>query len=501
MRNSTLATFAVAAILGYPTPAAADPKPDVTWVPANSSYYGSRGGGTIQKIVIHTIEGSAQSGINTFRSGRRRVRAHYIVDYDGSITQMVRDRDNAWHAGRVNRQSIGIEHAGFAGRNNWTDAQYRASARLSRWLCDTYAIPKDRQHIIAHSEAPGATHGDPGRYFDWDYYIRLIRGEDLTVQPIGPAPNQKVGAWQFRRETGTPETGYSGLRIEWALPESATQTHAEVQLREVGGPFRYASGRLTGSSTTHLLRDRLQHGRGYEWRVRIGDGSASAETPWVRFGTDFTPPRVTATAPVEGATVYVTPVMRWRYEDADGPQVSYRIYLDDDEDHTRIIGDTKERNGATAHYFLRSTLQPGKTYYWRVMGYDGHGNVAFSDWMRFTTSRQFQSTPGEGITVTPLSPGSTVLLGTRPLFYWAFHNGKQRDQSGFRIQIEDASTGRRLVDDSYDSSSRAYRGLALPLGSYRWRVGASDGQESGWTTWRPFQVTPAAARGLIEGIR
>ena len=43
------------------------------------------------------------------------------------------------------RTSIGIEHEGFVDNPAWfTDAMYRSSAALTRYLCDKYGIPKDR---------------------------------------------------------------------------------------------------------------------------------------------------------------------------------------------------------------------------------------------------------------------------------------------------------------------------------------------------------------------
>jgi N-acetyl-anhydromuramyl-L-alanine amidase AmpD len=161
-------------------------KPPVSWQPAGSGRYRSGRSQRITTVVIHTIEGSLQSGINTFRSGDRKVSAHYIVGRSGTIVQCVKDSDTAWHAGQANGYSVGIEHEGFSNRRDtWTNENMRASARLTRWLCDTYNIPIDRQHIIGHSEAPGATHGDPGRYFDWALYMKLVRGEGGSLADAG----------------------------------------------------------------------------------------------------------------------------------------------------------------------------------------------------------------------------------------------------------------------------------------------------------------------------
>jgi hypothetical protein len=90
---------------------------------------------------------------------------------------MVREKDIAWHAGNwtYNTQSIGIEHEGWVSDASWyTDAMYRASAALTRNVCLKYGIPMDRSHIIGHSEVPGATHTDPGQYWNWTYYMQLV---------------------------------------------------------------------------------------------------------------------------------------------------------------------------------------------------------------------------------------------------------------------------------------------------------------------------------------
>jgi N-acetylmuramoyl-L-alanine amidase len=69
-------------------------------------------------IIMHyTASYEAGSAINTFLNPTAQASAHFVVDVDGSITQMVSIRDDAWHAGfaeykgrtEVNRFSVGIE--------------------------------------------------------------------------------------------------------------------------------------------------------------------------------------------------------------------------------------------------------------------------------------------------------------------------------------------------------------------------------------------------------
>ena len=111
-------------------------------------------------------QGSYAGAISWFQNPSSNVSAHYVIrSSDGAITQMVREKDIAWHAGNwtYNTQSIGIEHEGWVSSCTWfTDAMYRASAALARNIALKYGIPMNRNHIIGHNEVPGATHTDPG---------------------------------------------------------------------------------------------------------------------------------------------------------------------------------------------------------------------------------------------------------------------------------------------------------------------------------------------------
>jgi hypothetical protein len=161
-------------------PAAMDYGPGA-WVPASSSNYtvSSRESSyQINYVVIHTTQGSYSGTINWFQNPSASVSAHYVLrSSDGAITQMVREKDIAWHAGNwtYNTQSIGIEHEGFVDNPSWyTDAMYKASAALTRNICQKYGIPMTRSRIIGHSEVPSATHTDPGPNWNWTYYMQLV---------------------------------------------------------------------------------------------------------------------------------------------------------------------------------------------------------------------------------------------------------------------------------------------------------------------------------------
>ncbi|MCX4917200.1 N-acetylmuramoyl-L-alanine amidase [Streptomyces sp. NBC_01281] len=133
---------------------------------------------SIDRVVIHVTQGSFASAVRVFQDPGHGAAAHYIVRKDGHVTQMIRELDVAFHAGNraYNERSVGIEHEGFVDRaSSFTDAMYEASARLTAGICGRYDIPVDREHIIGHVEVPGTDHTDPGRYWDWDRYLRLVR--------------------------------------------------------------------------------------------------------------------------------------------------------------------------------------------------------------------------------------------------------------------------------------------------------------------------------------
>ncbi|MFC9242630.1 peptidoglycan-binding protein [Streptomyces sp. NPDC057136] len=153
--------------------------PPALWVPANSANYTKGRSATVDKVVVHVTQGSYAGTISWFQNPASEVSAHYVVrSSDGQTTQMVRDSDTAWHARSANASSLGIEHEGWVDNPSWfTDPMYRSSAALTKHLCDRYGIPKDRAHIIGHSEAPGNDHTDPGVHWNWDYYMQLVGGD------------------------------------------------------------------------------------------------------------------------------------------------------------------------------------------------------------------------------------------------------------------------------------------------------------------------------------
>ncbi|WP_448318117.1 N-acetylmuramoyl-L-alanine amidase [Streptomyces sp. CO7] len=132
----------------------------------------------VELVVVHITQCEYRTAVMVFKDPAHQAAAHYIVDRDGHVTQMIRELDVAYHAGNrdYNERSVGIEHVGFVDRpQDFTAAMYEGSARLTAGICERHGIPVDRKHVIGHHEVPGADHTDPGPHWDWDRYMKLVR--------------------------------------------------------------------------------------------------------------------------------------------------------------------------------------------------------------------------------------------------------------------------------------------------------------------------------------
>ncbi|MEU6404272.1 N-acetylmuramoyl-L-alanine amidase, partial [Streptomyces sp. NPDC046985] len=143
-------------------------------------------GHEIRYILLHDTEGDYDGALASFQDSDTYASAHYLIRAsDGLVTQMVENKDEAWHAGNksMNMHSIGIEHEGYAIKDGswYTEPQYESSAALVKYLAGEYGIPLDREHIIGHDEVPGvldanvkSQHWDPGPFWDWNHYMQLL---------------------------------------------------------------------------------------------------------------------------------------------------------------------------------------------------------------------------------------------------------------------------------------------------------------------------------------
>ncbi|MEM7656555.1 MAG: N-acetylmuramoyl-L-alanine amidase, partial [Bacteroidota bacterium] len=210
------------------------------WDPANSRNYGSRDGETVKYVTIHTIQGSYASAISWFKNRNARVSAHYIIRAsDGQITQMVCESDKGFHVKTDNPTTIGIEHEGYIddGAAWYTNEMYESSAALVRDICKRYNIDPLKAyggpptngvsvlsntcyHVKGHQHFRGNNHIDPGPYWDWDRFYRLVNPD--------PAPKVFTDKKGTIYDSGGKGSNYGDQQRRTYLIQPAAATSIEL---------------------------------------------------------------------------------------------------------------------------------------------------------------------------------------------------------------------------------------------------------------------------------
>ncbi len=133
-----------------------------------------------QYLMMHYTDGpSAERAryLLTRTDTEHPVSAHYLIDEDGTIEQLVDDTQRAWHAGNgnwrgitdMNSASIGIEvqNPGHSyGLRPFPPGQIAALIALSHALMQRWKIPPE--NVIGHSDFAPGRKVDPGPFFPWE---------------------------------------------------------------------------------------------------------------------------------------------------------------------------------------------------------------------------------------------------------------------------------------------------------------------------------------------
>ncbi len=242
---------AMVGLLLAATAALAVPEYGDVWRPPSgcTKYYTSGNGHKF--CVIHDMEGYYYTAVSYLNRCDISASIHYAVNgltdssdngaAPGEITQCVLEQYYAWHATCWNKWMFGTEHEGFVSNPAWfTEAMYQASAGLHRHLCNTYSIPKDRNHIIAHGQKSSSawvtwlasnypsidatcnTHTDPGSYWDWTYFMSLILSQTNGATVVSSSVPASVAAGQSFTATITFRN--SGTRA-WTTASPNLRNH------------------------------------------------------------------------------------------------------------------------------------------------------------------------------------------------------------------------------------------------------------------------------------
>ena len=109
-----------------------------------------------------------------------KVSSHLYIKRTGEIIQFVPFNKKAWHAGlssymneeNCNEFSIGIELEGYH-TEKYTNHQYKSLLEVSKALINTYK-DLNKDNIVGHSDISPGRKEDPGKYFEWNYYLERL---------------------------------------------------------------------------------------------------------------------------------------------------------------------------------------------------------------------------------------------------------------------------------------------------------------------------------------
>jgi beta-N-acetylhexosaminidase len=204
----------------------APPKPHIVWKPIpfgrarvaetaaySLKHYGVRTATLKPRAIVEHVTATTtfSSAYNTFAADVPDAElhelpgtcAHFVIDRDGTIYQLVRVNRICRHTVGLNWAAIGIEHVGLSDAQVLGDAaQMRSSLALTLWLMWRYRIPL--ADVIGHNEsltsplhkelyAPWRcqTHADWQRA-DMDVYrTRLAALAHHNGVAVGPPPRPR----------------------------------------------------------------------------------------------------------------------------------------------------------------------------------------------------------------------------------------------------------------------------------------------------------------------
>lgn len=174
-------------------------------------------------IVLHyTGMPTGEEALTRLRDPEARVSAHYLVEEDGRVFQLVDEARRAWHAGvstwrgrdRLNGVSIGVEivNPGHEwGYRPFPETQMAAVIALVGQIRSRWTIPD--VHIVGHSDIAPDRKEDPGELFDWKALAEAGHGlwpeADAAPGPaLGPGDE---GPGVFILQAGLRRLGYGLL--------------------------------------------------------------------------------------------------------------------------------------------------------------------------------------------------------------------------------------------------------------------------------------------------
>lgn len=165
----------------------------------------------ISLLILHyTGMDSGSAAIKRLCNADAKVSAHYVIEEDGQIFQLVDEDKRAWHAGisewqgetNINSASIGIEIVN--GGHDFPEANGSLPPFLDVQINALIPLCKDimKRHgqltLLGHSDIAPARKKDPGEHFPW---------QGIAAAGLGFWPEAQIEDQRILFEEGTRDRG------------------------------------------------------------------------------------------------------------------------------------------------------------------------------------------------------------------------------------------------------------------------------------------------------
>ncbi|MGB0917098.1 MAG: N-acetylmuramoyl-L-alanine amidase, partial [Flavobacteriales bacterium] len=400
--------------------------------------YSSRSGTPISAVTIHTIQGTYAGAISWAQNCSANVSYHYVVSSSGQITQMLCESDKGWHMGTENPYTIGVEHDGYVSDpNNYTAPMYATTGDLCHdisqsgygisglrtayfpWSASTNynatSTPGSCVHIKGHQHFPNQSHTDPGQYWDWDHFYKLIN-------PNTPTTTLTTASGDFYDSGGQIGVYNSDERsLILIAPTGASSVSVTFQSFDLEENWDYLYiydgtdvfspliGHYTGSDNPGTVTSNNGHLL-FEFRSDCATAETGWEATWNSNGADNTSPTV---------EVYAN---NWETENF------YALYTENDEQGGSGVNDDERFSsildfdgtrwsGNTDHGFLYDDFNPG-----------------LNDWVSQTGSWSISGGTATQLDEANANTNLHIPVSQTPFFNYLY---------SFRIKIDGSGANRR----------------------------------------------------------
>lgn len=193
-------------------------------------YTKGRSGASINKIIVHYNAGNltTEGCYSVWQS--RAASAHYQVEDDGRIGQLVYDSNTAWHASnwQANISSIGIEHANKSD-GTITEKCLDNGAHLVAALCKYYKLGRPQWLVNVFPHKYFAATSCPGQIYGSQKSAYIKRAQEWYDYMMGSSSSKPSGS--------TGSTSSSSGSSSTSKPSTSTSSGKEYTGTGFGGTY------------------------------------------------------------------------------------------------------------------------------------------------------------------------------------------------------------------------------------------------------------------------